>query len=311
MVNIFNQCFINVDSNVDKSIPRTKKSPLSHLKGRNPESLFLAPVTYEEIEIIIYSLDKNKSTGTYSIPVFLVKVLCTHISCPLAALINHSFERGIFPKKLKLGKVNPVHKKDSTDNLSNYRPISVLSIFSKITEKLMNKCLCNVLDTFQLLYPLQFGFREKHSTIHALISLTESIKNSIDEGKFGCGIFLDLQKAFDTVNHRILLDKLEHYGIRGNVFNWFKSYLTERQQYVVVNGHMSDPLPITCDVPQGSVLGPLHFLVCMNDLPNVSEVLQFYLFADNTSIYYETKDLISLQKIMNREFKKSKKVAGN
>ena len=106
----------------------------------------------------------------------------------------------------------------------------------------MHKRLYNFLDTFQLLYPLQFGFQEKHSTIHALISLTESIKNSIDKGKFGCGILSDLQKAFDTVNHKILLDKLEYYGIIGNVFNWFKSYLTEHQQYVVANGHISDPL---------------------------------------------------------------------
>ena len=304
MANIFNQYFINVGSNLDKSIRRTKKSPLSYLKGRNPEPLFLAPVTSEEIETIIYSLDKNKSTGPYSIPVFLLKVLCTHISCPLEALINQSFEHGIFPNKSKLGKVNPVHKKDSTDNPSNYRPISVLSIFSKIIEKLMHKHLYNFLDTFQLLYALQFGVRGKHSIIHALISLTESIKNSIDKGKFGCDIFLDLQKAFGTVNHKILLDKLECYGIGGNVFNWLKSYLKERQQYVVVNGHMSDrsltnylwcPTRISFRTPT--------FLVYMNDLPSVSKVLLFYLFADDTSIYYEAKDLISLQKIMNREFK--------
>ena len=173
-------------------------------------------------------------------------MLCTHISCPLATVVNQSFEHGKFPNKLKLGKMNPVHKKDSTDNPSNYRPISraVLSILSKIIEKLIHKRLYNFLDTFELPYPLQFGFREKHSAIHALISLSESIKNSIDKEKFGCGICLDLQKAFDTVNHKILLDKLEHYGIRGNVFNWFKYYLTERQQCVVVNGHMSDSLPI-------------------------------------------------------------------
>ena len=141
---------INVVSNVDKSIPRTKKSPLSYIKGRSPESLFLTPVTPEKIEIIINSLNKNKSTGPYSILVFLLKILCTYISCPLANLVDQSFEHDVhvFPDKLKLGEVNPMHKKDSTDNPSNYRPISVLFIFSKIIEKLMHKRLYNFLGTF-------------------------------------------------------------------------------------------------------------------------------------------------------------------
>ena len=171
----------------------------------------------------------------------------------------------------------------------------------------MYKRLYQFLDTFEVLYPLEFGFREKHSTTHALLCLTESIKHSIDNGNFGCEIFLDLQKAFDTVNHKILLQKLEHYGVRGNGLNWFQSYLTGRSQYVTVNGHRSDYKPITCGVPQGSVLGPLLFLIYVNDLPSVSEVLKFYLFADDTSIYFDLKDLITLQKVVNRELKKIKK----
>ena len=155
--------------------------------------------------------------------------------------------------------------------------------------------------------PLQFGFREKHSTTHALLCLTQSIKHSIDNGNFDCGIFLDLQKAFDTVNHKILLQKLEHYGVRGNALNWFQSYLTGRSQYVTVNGHRSDYKPITCGVPQGSVIGPLLFLIYANDLPSVSKVLKFYLFADDTSIYFDSIDLITLQKVVNRELKKVKK----
>ena len=252
-------------------------------------------------------MNKNKSTGPYSIPVYLLKILSTYIAEPLATLVNSSFENGIFPDKLKIGKVNPLHKKESTDSPSNYRPISILSVFSKIIEKLMHKRLYNFLDTFELLYPLQFGFREKHSTMHALLSLTEAIKHSIDSGNFGCGIFLDLQKAFDTVNHKILLGKLEHYGIRGTALDWFQSYLSGRQQYVVINGHISDSLPITCGVPQGSVLGPLLFLIYMNDLPNVSKVLQFYLFADDTSIYFDANELNHLQKVVNKELRKVRK----
>ena len=307
MANIFNQYSVNVGTKVDKSVPRTKKSPLSYLKNRNSDSLFLASVTANEIEIIINSLNKNKSTGPYSIPVVLLKILSSYIACPLATIVNHTFEYGIFQNKLKLGKINPPYKKDSTDDPSNYRPISILSVFSKIIEKSMHKPLYNFFDTFQMPYPLQFGFREKHSTIHALLSLTESIKLSVDNGKFGCGIFLDLQKAFDTVNHKILLGKLEHYGVRGNVLRWFNSYLTEGHQYVVVNGHVSDSLLITSDVPQGSVPGPLLILIYMNDLPYVSKVLQFYLFAGDTSIYYDANDLITLQKVINRELRKVKK----
>ena len=218
--------------------------------------MFLAPVCPEEIQTIIHSLNTDKAIGPYSIPVFLLKILSRIISLPLSLIINHSFETGIFPNKMKTGKVTPLHKKDATDNPSNYRPISVLSVFSKIFEKLMYKRLYQFLDTFEVLYPLQFGFREKHSMTHALLCLTESIKHSIDNGKYECGVFLDLQKAFDTVNHDILLQKLEHYDVRGNTLNWFQSYLTGRAQYVTVNGHVSGSLPVLCGVPQGSVLGP-------------------------------------------------------
>ena len=152
----------------------------------------------------------------------------------------------------------------------------------------------NYLEQSKILYPCQFGFREKCSTTYVLISITE---------EFGCGIFIDLKKAFDTVNHAILLSKLNHYRIRGVVHEWFKSYLSQRQQFVSVNGHRSLSLPVTCGVPQGSVLGPLLFLLYVNDLPNTSSLLIFHLFADDTNLYFSTKDLNHLETILNHELK--------
>ena len=136
--------------------------------------------------------------------------------------------------------------------------------------------LYNFFEQHDILFENQFGFRKNNSTIYALMEITEKIKESIDKGKFGCGIFIDLKKAFDTVNHKILLTKLEHYGVRGVMLNWFESYLTGRKQYVFYNGVSSEVKDITCGVPQGSVVGPLLFLIYINDLPNVSKKLKFF-----------------------------------
>ena len=160
-----------------------------------------------------------------------------------------------------MANLTPVFKKGSRQGKDNYRPISFLSIFSKIFEKAMFKRLYGYFESCSILYLLQFGFRQKCSTNHALIQITESIRNSTDNNEFGCGIFIDLKKAFDTVNHSILLSKLNHYGVRGKTYDWFHLYLSNRKQFVCVNGHNSDSLSITCGVPQESILGPLLFLL--------------------------------------------------
>ena len=300
----FNEFFVNVGPSTENAIPKVPNiSPSKFLKNRNQINFVIAHISNEEILDIINSLE-NKSTGPSSIPLKLLSLIPDLIIIPLAYIINMSLRTGEYPDLLKLVKVIPIHKGGSTQDVNNYRPISLLSIFDKIIEKIMHKRLYSFLEKHNILIHNQFGFRKNNSTVYALEQITEMIKEAVDRGKFGCGIFIDLRKAFDTVNHEILLMKLEHYGIRGNMLNWFQSYLNNRKQYVVINGKSSAPLDINCGVPQGSVLGPLLFLLYINDLPNISDVLSFYLFADDTNIYYESDSLHELEKTVNKELKK-------
>ena len=165
----------------------------------------MKPIIHTEIEDIISSFKISKSTGPFSIPVKLLKLLKPYISKLLAIIFNESITLSIFPDKLKCAKVIPVHETGSPTDPSDYRPISLLSIYSKILEKLMYNRLYEFLDKVDAFYSLQFGFRGKHSTKHALIGITETIQSTSDNGKYGCGVFIDLRKAFDTVNHFMLL----------------------------------------------------------------------------------------------------------
>ena len=206
---------------------------------------------------------------------------------PLSRLANLSFTQGIFPKDLKIAMVSPLYKAKDPMIFSNYRPISLLSSFSKILEKLMSNRLLNFLNNCDKLNKYQFGFRNNHSTYMALVILLENLHNALDKGECAIGIFLDFQKAFDTVNHGILLDKLSHYGIRGPAYDWFSSYLNERYQFVVYNGCESEHKFIQCGVPQRSILGPLAFQVI-----NVtySHVLDSALCLPSTAVFYFSID---------------------
>ena len=200
-----------------------------------------------------------------------------------------SFSTRQFTSVLKIAKVIPIYKKQSRVDYTNYRPISLLSNIEKIIEKLMYKRLSNFLDINNLLYSLQFGFWPKYSTNHALINLTESIRQSLDEGSLACIIFVDLQKAFDTVDRKILLHKLDYYGIRGVCNDCFKSYLSGRKQFVFINSYNSDLMPV--DIPQRSVQGTLLFLIYINDLHKAIQYCKVHHFVDDTNLFHTSKSV--------------------
>ena len=241
---------------------------MDYLKQRTTDSIFLQPIFYTEIEDIISCLQNGKSTGPFSIPLKVLKLLNPYISKQLAHIFSHSICIGIFPDRLKYAKVNPIHKKGPSTDPSNYRPISLFAaVFSKILEKLMYKRLYAYLEKLNFFYPLQFGFREEHSTVHALISMTEDIRNTIDNGNYECGVFIDLKKAFDTVNYSILLKKLEHYGIRGVALDWFCSYLSNRKRYVSVMVIFLKHFRSDVECPRGLYLVHFCFLFTLMTNP--------------------------------------------
>ena len=232
-----------------------------------------------------------------------MKQFFKEISIPIEKLINLSFETGIFPDALKLTRIIPVLKNGDSMQCNNYKPISLTSNISKIMEKLAHQRLYLFLENNNVLYDKQFGFRNKHSPNHALIEITEKIREALDKRQFVCGIFIDLQKAFDTVNHDILLDKLNYYGIKGIPNMWFETFLKERYQYTTIKEYSSDQLMSTHGVPQGSVLGPLLFLIFINDLHKAIIHSSVHHFADDTNLLLGEKSLKKINKLVNSDVK--------
>ena len=243
----------------------------------------------------------NSSSGHDVLPPFVAKTCINEFIEPITYMINESLKSGVFPSELKIARIVPIFKSGDPSLLNSYRPISVLSFFSKFFEKMVYNIVFDILYENKVLYDYKFEFRSKHSIQHALITLVKRITSSLDVGNIVIPLFIDFKKAFDTVNHQILLRKLYAYGIRGTLLKWFKDYLTGRSQYVIHDGIKSEVKEVKCGVPQDSILGPLLFIITMNDICNASDLLFSIMYADETCLLINGNDFHTLIKQLNSE----------
>ena len=296
----FNNFFATIGTNLEKNIPASDNNPMDYMTAPAYNDFNECLVTTpNEISKIIKSL--NPVGG--GIDQISTKILLyTYEKCLnyLTYFFNLCLRTSVFPTKLKIGVIVPIHKTGDMTQFNNYRPISLLPVLSKILEKLVHSRLLNYLDENKILNPLQFGFRKKHSSYMPLAHLIDEVAKSLQNNEITCGIYLDLKKAFDTVCLEILLKKLYFLGIKGDLYKILESYLSNRFQLTKFNNIYSKPAEVTMGVPQGSILGPLLFIVYINDLSNVTDDAKFYFFADDTAITVKSSSLIDLQDKINQ-----------
>lgn len=284
---LFNEYFCSVGSELASKIVSDRNIEKFRSIKVNPASIFLRPATREEVTILIAKLNPKKARGPDDFPAELVKQLHMYFAELLRDVFNESLTTGIYPDFLKVARVTPIYKTGNKEKVENYRPIAVLSVFNKIMEQLLANRMSSFFEKHKIIYHMQYGFRSGSSTSNALCELVESLYTSIEKKKMIGAVFIDLKKAFDTLDHEILLSKLAAYGIRGLANDLLRSYLSDRKQFVIINGTSSCPKTISVGVPQGSNLGPLLFLIYINDLPHINIRGVVRLFADDTAIFYE------------------------
>ena len=303
----FNSFYTSVASKLVEKLPKcTNKFNSSFVfnfyssKGVKPNSYNFSMVLESQVLKYIDKLGFNKATGLDGIPARFVKDSASIIANPLSHIINLSIIQGLVPDDLKLARVVPLHKKNDKTEVGNYRPVSILNIISKILERVIYDQMDGYLSENDLLYSQQSGFRRKFSTETCLIQLSDFIRFHMDKGKLVGMVLLDLQKAFDTVDHGILLMKLKAIGLSESAVRWFSSYLSDRQQLVDVSGTLSSKAKVTCGVPQGSILGPLLFLIYVNDM-SAAIKSKLNLYADDSGILVVGKSASEIELVLSSE----------
>ena len=294
MADCFNNFFTGIGSGLASKLPESKTNPLSFLEYSCDGPCFdFLEVSNEITAEVIKSSNIKKATGYDGISMRLIKDNMLTLSPVITHMINLVVRTSRFPDSQKIARVRPLHKKGEKSNPNNYRPISILTSLSKITEKVLATQLRFYLENNDILIDSQYGFREKRSTSLAISKLMEQLYSNFNDSQITQGIFLDFSKAFDTIDHQILIEKLPFYNFTNSACNLLHSYLSNRKQFVKLSNHTSFQRDVSIGVPQGSVLGPILFLIFINDLVKAAPMFNYILFADDTNIF--SKDPLLLK----------------